>query len=149
VTRFRFMPCGQDQVAGPTGIAEAIHVWIKPHYKRLLGTLTDAIAAALRTGWADASIILRPQHVLVAFRLDVDSETANLRAPAAGYASRKPVDPVFAYRIAIAIRDRTDFSFDYLLWPVAMPRLGLNLFLNLNFCNSCRHAPTCAKKEQV
>jgi hypothetical protein len=64
-------------------------------------------------------------------RLDVDTESANLSAPATGYASRKPVDPVFAHRIAIAIGDWTDFL-DNLLRPAAMSRLA-DLFLNLNF----------------
>jgi hypothetical protein len=46
-----------------TGIAEAIHVWIQPHYKRLLGTLTETITAASRTIRADADNP-RSQHVL-------------------------------------------------------------------------------------
>jgi hypothetical protein len=80
----------------------------------------------------------------------MDAKGTYLGAPAARDTRGKPVYPVFAYRIPVAVGGRADFSLHRLLRPIAVFRLlRLDFCLNLDLRNSCRHAFTCAKKEQA
>jgi hypothetical protein len=145
---FGLIPGRQDQIAGPTRIAETIHIGVQSHHQRILRALDNAFPAIFRTGRPYTTVILRPQHVFIAFRLNVNTIGTNLGTPPAGNAGGESVNPVFAHGVPVAVWSGKNLPLHVLLRPVTMSRLRLDLF-NLNFCDSCCHAITCAKNEAV